>query len=265
MESTILYSIRMRAEHLALHVSGAEDIVPAQGLKAAASSYINRALNHAPEKIVITIEKLETEPIRLKLLPLVTCNVKTVRAAHSAVRVLLNTLNICDEAVDTAFGVIFNDRTVAGAYLIDANSGKVLLTNNSEALVRVSRFGLLNSITEELQHYLYTHGLTHYRVKEALLLASKVCSSDVVAAELCVSDDHEYTTGYVASKKYGYVRLPDIKEPCNPQGGRVIFLKHEASVNSIIKYFEKTPVLFDTISEMKGVMDLDEITGSCNS
>ncbi|MBF0466175.1 MAG: hypothetical protein HQK88_14600 [Nitrospirae bacterium] len=265
MESTILYSIRMRAEHLALHVSGAEDIMPANGLKTAASSFINRALHHNPGKIVITIEKLETDPIRLTLLPLVTCNVKSVREAHNTVRALLRAINICDEAVDTAFSVIFNDKTAAGAHLIDADSGKVLLTNNSMALVRVSRFGLLNSIIEELQHNLNIHGLTHHRVKEALLLASKVCSSDAVAAELCVSDDPEYTTGYVASEKYGYVRLPDIKEPCNSQGGRVIFLKHEASVNSIIKYFEKTPVLFDTISEMKGVMDLDEITGSCNS
>ncbi|QWR77451.1 6-carboxyhexanoate--CoA ligase [Candidatus Magnetomonas plexicatena] len=262
---TQLYSIRMRAEQQALHVSGAEDIVSAQDIQASAISFITRALNHAPEKIVITMEKLDTEPIRLPLLPLVTCNVKTTESAHSAVRTLLSSLKICDEAVDTAFSLIFNDRTVAGAYLIDADSGQTLRLRNSKAIVRVSRFGLLDSIAEELQDTLNKHGLTHHRVKEALTLASKVCSSDAVVAELCVSDDPNYTTGYVASKKFGYVRLPHIKKLGNPQGGRVVFLKNNASLSIVIKFLEKTPVLFDTIPEMKGVMDLDEITGSCNS
>ena len=49
------------------------------------------------------------------------------------------------------------------------------------------------------------------RVKEALMLASKAASWPDVIAEVCISDDPDYTTGYIASKELGYLRIPNIK------------------------------------------------------
>ena len=54
-------------------------------------------------------------------------------------------------------------------------------------------------------------------------MASKVASAVGVVAELCWSDDPEYVSFYVASAKYGYKRIPVLKEYGNPIGGRVFF------------------------------------------
>ena len=44
-------------------------------------------------------------------------------------------------------------------------------------------------------------GIFHRRVIDAIAIASKVADKNETIAELCWSDDTEYTTGYVASKK----------------------------------------------------------------
>ncbi|MEO5357384.1 MAG: 6-carboxyhexanoate--CoA ligase [Nitrospirae bacterium YQR-1] len=259
-----LYSIRMRAQNEAVHVSGAEDIVTAQRLQNTTASYLNRALMHQPEKIVITVEKIESEPLRLTLLPVVTCDIQTAGDAPEAVKTILSTLEISDKAVCSAISALYSDTNISGAYIISAKTGK-FLCSGAEMPVRVSRFGLLDSLAGEFADYLKNHGLTHYRVKEALLLASKVCSCDEVVAEICVSDDPEYSTGYVASKRHGYIRIPNIKEHGNPYGGRVIFLTEDAGVQRVRGYLEKTPALFDALPEIKGVKKLNEIIGSCHS
>jgi 6-carboxyhexanoate--CoA ligase len=64
-----------------------------------------------------------------------------------------------------------------------------------------------------------------------------------VLAELCISDDPNYTTGYVASRRFGYVRIPCIKRKGSPCGGRVFFIQEEADVKKIVEYLERTPVV----------------------
>ena len=61
-------------------------------------------------------------------------------------------------------------------------------------------------------------GLNNTTVKEAIILASKVAACRQVTAELCISDDPGYTTGYISSKKYGYVRIPHIKKKGEKNG-----------------------------------------------
>ena len=69
---------------------------------------------------------------------------------------------------------------------------------------------------------LAAQGLTHFRTREALAVATKTLWAGVVA-ELCWSDEPDYTTGYVATPLAGYVRLPDFK-PDGAAGGRIFFL-----------------------------------------
>ncbi len=71
---------------------------------------------------------------------------------------------------------------------------------------------------------LYSHVPAHSRIKEALALASKVSWHPAAIAELCWSDDPDYITGYVASKKLGYQRITAMKEYGAEAGCRVFLL-----------------------------------------
>jgi 6-carboxyhexanoate--CoA ligase len=109
--------------------------------------------------------------------------------------------------------------------------------------VRVSRLGILGEEERRLSRRLARQGINTTTVKEALVLASKVASCPHVLAELCVSDDPDYTTGYVASKRFGYVRIPCIKKTGSSGGGRVFFIREGADVIRIVSYLERTPVI----------------------
>jgi 6-carboxyhexanoate--CoA ligase len=99
-------------------------------------------------------------------------------------------------------------------------------------------------------------------VREALTLASKVLSSRRIIAELCVSDDPDYTTGYIASRKFGYVRIPNIKSAGSKEGGRAFFVKEGAGIKEISNYLERVPVMIMEIAPCKGLTRIDEILSS---
>jgi len=96
-------------------------------------------------------------------------------------------------------------------------------------------------------------------VKEAIILSSKLISCKQVIAELCVSDDPDYTTGYVASKKYGYVRIPHIKPKGIRRGGRAFFVHEVIKTEDMIEYLERMPVIIGKASSCRGVKSIDEI------
>jgi 6-carboxyhexanoate--CoA ligase len=102
-------------------------------------------------------------------------------------------------------------------------------------------------------------GINTDTVKEALVLASKVAACRHILAELCVSDDPFYTTGYVASKKFGYLRIPNIKHAGNKSGGRAFFVKGKINVEEIVSYFEKVPVIIGRVVSCRGIISIDEI------
>jgi 6-carboxyhexanoate--CoA ligase len=83
-------------------------------------------------------------------------------------------------------------------------------------------------------------------------------------AELCISDNPDYTTGYVALRKYGYIRIPHIKRKGRKNGGRVFFIEEHTDRDSVIEYLEKTPVLINKTSDCFGVCTIDEILGGYN-
>ena len=50
-------------------------------------------------------------------------------------------------------------------------------------------------------------------------------------------------TGYVASAKYGYKRIPVMKEYGSPIGGRVFFVEQGTDVQKLITYLQDQVVL----------------------
>jgi len=124
--------------------------------------------------------------------------------------------------------------------------------------VRVTRMGMTRNASADLVKKLGKLGLNNNTVKEALVLASKVHRSRMVLGELCISDDPNYTTGYIATRSHGYIRLPRIKKRGVSYGGRAFFITG-GEVKDLIRYFQRTPVLIDEIKPCEGVVPLKEI------
>ncbi|MEG1312365.1 MAG: 6-carboxyhexanoate--CoA ligase, partial [Romboutsia sp.] len=65
--------------------------------------------------------------------------------------------------------------------------------------------------------------------------------------EICYSDDPNYTAGYIASKKYGYIRFPHLKEYGKTNGGRIFLYessnKSRKDIDRCIEYIEKRKVV----------------------
>ncbi|MBF0563611.1 MAG: hypothetical protein HQK89_00055 [Nitrospirae bacterium] len=288
----MLFSIRMRASQGLSHVSGGEGIYGRDNVQEECCRLLNRALGHergVPDSVNISIEKLSARPLTISSLPVVTCRVNDPVEAECAVGRILKHVGICDEAIAKAVEMVKGGTGVAGALLVDAFCGTMIpalpvartelaTESTDEALheavagdfkrdfnVRVSRFGITPGGKVRLSQALRDVGLTHFRVIEALQVASKAAGFPFVEAELCVSDDLNYTTGYVASRRLGYVRIPHIKAEGSPSGGRVFFLNPAVKLSHLMEYMKKTPVIIDEIGRIKGVKPLEEILCTADS
>ena len=86
----------------------------------------------------------------------------------------------------------------------------------------------------------------HFR--EAIVLASKVQAAPGIVAEICVSDDPDYVTGYVASKSLGYRRIATFKERGDPSGGRIFLFRGPRSlVPDSIRFLQEQTVLVEGV------------------
>jgi len=258
-----MFSIRMRASKRtgtrgeglgasqklkAIHISGAEGIYGEQKISEICNEYIKRALSHSrgkPDEIVITIEKIEQKPKKIPLLTVTTLKCASPEEAKKIITQRLESLGISRRAIESGFVVLNSRRTMRGAALILAKSGK-RVEPYRERGVRVSRIGIdklteRNLLKELSRKKINTVNLI--RVKEALAIASKAAFSPIVIAEICISDDPDYTTGYVASREFGYLRMPNIKKEKEMRGGRVFFIGESADVSGLISYLERKPVI----------------------
>ena len=243
-----------------IHISGAEGLYEASDMQRVVQRYIERALTHPKgktDKIIITIEDIRQKPEEISTLPVATIRCRTPGEGKKIIIMLLQTLGISKKAVDTAFEII-KKGTMRGAAIITTGEGN-RLEYDRERGVRASRFGISKSASKVLSSKLSRHGNNTDIVREALILASKVVSFRDIVAELCVSDDPYYTTGYIASKQYGYLRMPNIKSKGSKSGGRAFFIKEKANVKEIINYLERVPVKIVKAASCKGVVSIDEI------
>ena len=243
-----------------IHISGAEGLCRESEVVKVVKKYIERALNHPrgkADKIVIAIEEIREKPKKIPALPLVTIENSSPIEGEKIARKLLQSEGISGMAVDKTFELIKKD-SMRGAAIITAEKGKHLEPDRKRG-VRVSRLGISKSASKQLSARLTRHGINNETVKEALILASKVSSCNHVIAELCVSDDPNYTTGYVASKGLGYVRIPHIKSKGNRRGGRAFFVKEGTGIRGIIEYLERRPVIIGEVSLCRGIISFDEI------
>jgi len=271
-----MVSVRMRASRRAtgkdcdksseLHISGAEGIFERSSASAAIEGYIHRAMSHPrgrPDRIEITLEAISERPKNIRSLPIRTVACGSTQVAQRHIKKILASAGVTYSAIDKALKVVYGERTMRGASLICAGSGR-RIEPDRERGVRASRLGISRSAGDALTRKLRRERINSETVREAVVLASKVASCEQVIAELCVSDDPDYTTGYVSSGRFGYVRIPHIKRKGDRRGGRVFFMRDDADLNKAISFLEKMPVLVDKVSECHGVSSVNDVIGRCH-
>jgi 6-carboxyhexanoate--CoA ligase len=251
MDDDLIYSIRMRASAGNRHISGAERIISPIKLDATVQALIARAREKKtpPEQIVITIEHLGNMPVsKLTALDVVTVNTPDMATGRSVASRILQSLGILEESIMNALNLLSKGAApfginMRGAMIIDAVSGERLEPDHERG-IRASRFDWTDEALDTMTKRLAAIGLTHFRTREALALATKVAHAPGIIAELCWSDDPDYTAGYVASPRTGYVRFPELKIPGDSTGGRVFFVdRNTLDIEAFIKYLQFEPVL----------------------
>ena len=253
------YSIRMRSARSGVHISGAEGIYDKNDISSVVKEYTQRALAHErgrADDIRIAIEELKETPKKLSSLPLCTVNTKNAERAKKAALKILTSVGIKERAIEEAFNALEVGISMRGAMLMDIEG--VRLEPDLLRGVRVTRMGITPDASTELSKKLGRLRLNNPTVKEALILASKVHKYRMVLGELCISDDPNYTTGYVATRAHGYIRLPHIKKRGIPFGGRAFFITG-GEVKELIKYLQRTPVIISNIKSCSGIVPLKEI------
>lgn len=237
--------VSRKGSQQAIHISGAEGLYKTSEINKIIKDYALRAMSHPkgkPDKVVITVEKIKEKPRVVVRLPFYTVPCNSTEEARKIVMKLLSDSGVSRKAILKALRVVTDRAAMHGAAMIHSESA-LRVEPDKRRGVRVSRLGIHKDSESRLSRRLSRKGINTATVKEAITLASKVASCRGVVAELCVSDDPDYTTGYVASRKLGYVRIPNIKKKGSLSGGRVFFVKEGADVRKIIEYLEKTPVV----------------------
>ena len=226
------------------HISGAERVVPREKVEEIVSIMIERAFSHTrgqADFINIIVEKVDVSTIQqVPLLPIYSAEALSVKEGHRAAEQTLVEAGVTSGgAKQGILNLLSLTDSIRGAMLLSAVTGQ-RLDNADDRGIRVSRMDIENE--ESFISHLMEQGIHNLHVREALVLASKVAAGPGIVAELCWSDDPEYTTGYVASA-VGYTRIPHCKPLGSPIGGRIFFVNPAADVLLLEKYLQQQPVL----------------------
>lgn len=248
-----LYSIRMHSRRAGDHLSGAENLVGLAALESTAALLVRRALQHsrgAADQLRLVIDLVDPDSLEHGCLPdLRTLQLASVAEARRCAGQLLAQVGVTTQAVAAAMqalvdGAAPGGRSMRGAMLIDCRTGERLEADRARG-VRVSRIGMTGQLDAGLTAQLEALDLNNLHVREALLLAGKVAMHRDILAELCWSDDPDYTAGYVSSRHFGYLRFPQLKPSGETRGGRAFFLRPGSDLAELTTWLESAPVLFE--------------------
>lgn len=250
-----MYSIKMRAVRKEKHISGAERIISEKEIEVLVQQLTARALGHSkgkPDFINITIQNMGNQAIEY-ITPL---NIATItvddyfKGRECAIKALQKSGLSCKTS-QVILNMLKTCNTMRGAILLDIHSLERLEPDENRG-VRVTNIDWSFKIKEDLEKVLEKKGLNNNHVKEAVALASKVSNAPGIVAELCWSDDPDYTAGYVASKDVGYMRITKLKPLGDSTGGRVFcFDSSKASIEECIEYLQKKVTLINKIPMIK--------------
>jgi 6-carboxyhexanoate--CoA ligase len=259
--SAELYSIRMHASKGGEHLSGAERLAPAAELEGLAAELLRRAMAHprgVADAVRLCVEAVPAAALQRGRLPdLRTVSVADWRQGRAAALHYLAAAGVAAGAAGAAMeqlaaGAAPGGGSMRGAMLVDSQSGERLEPDRARG-VRASRMDLTPAAELELRRGLAALGLDNLHVREALVLAAKVLAAPGMVAELCWSDDPDYTAGYVAAPALGYVRFPHLKPAGEERGGRAFFVRRAGlELAALIDHLEQAVLLVDTVGALHG-------------
>ena len=235
-----LYSLKMRAEKSAgkrEHVSGAEKILQEEELPEHLAALLSRALHHAKGRadfVNFKVESIAPEAVEhLPSLPVSTVEVETPADGRRVIIDALGKLGLKNgEAILAKFSETYGMR---GAMLLDADTLERLEPDAERGLraTYMDAERTAKGASDCKNHF-----------AEAVVLATKVVHAPHIVAEICVSDDPDYVTGYVAAPSIGYRRITKLKEAGSPDGGRIFLYRGSRDgVADTIRYLETQCVL----------------------
>ena len=231
-----LFSLKMRAARGEKHISGAERIVGVRDLVPTFSALLDRGLHHAngaPDLVNFKVEPLDSADIlHLDALPVRSVECASPEAGLAEMAKLLDSIGIAraPEIVE----LLRRTRGMRGAILLDADTLEHFEPDPARG-VRATR---MDSAGNPARSAAKNH------FAEAIVLATKVAHAPGMVAELCISDDPDYVTGYIASQTLGYVRITPLKRMGDPAGGRIfLFRGGGPTAEKTIEFLEKQPVL----------------------
>ncbi|MEZ0361983.1 MAG: 6-carboxyhexanoate--CoA ligase [Hydrogenobacter sp.] len=241
-------SVRMRAELDGRHVSGAERIIPHYELEKVVVELLKRPKRY--DKIVITVERVESLEVIPKSLPIKSYDFANVSQAHEFVIKKLKDAGISEEITKKALKLLSEGPNpkggnMRGAVLMDVKTGE-RLEPDQERGIRTTRIDWRNR--NAVKEALKERGIKKVyleRLVDALAIATKNIHCGIIA-EICWSDDPEYITGYIASKELGYVRIKPMKEENVPIGGRVYFV-NRTDLQKLIECLERKVMLIEQL------------------
>ncbi|MBR1730270.1 MAG: 6-carboxyhexanoate--CoA ligase, partial [Selenomonadaceae bacterium] len=235
----MLYSLKMRASQSNNHISGAERILNEEELTENISALVNRALHHSkgqPDFVNLKIETIAEDEIKfIDALPIKTIEVDDALSGRKIIVDLLKEIGI-DNAVEI-MQMISKTYKMRGAMLLNVDTLERLESDQNRGIRATFMDSVEKSTSDQKNHF-----------REAIVLASKVVNAPGIVAEICISDDPNYVTGYIASKSIGYVRITKLKEfGCNDGGRIFLYRGNNEDVAECINYLERQKVLVKNV------------------
>ena len=241
MSDDRLFAVKMRAARAGEHISGAERIVPADDIPALVSALAERALHHAkgaPDEIHLKAEEAG-EIVHLEALPVSTHVTQTPEEGRAVAARLLAGAGIT--RIDEIMARFTETYAMRGAMLLDADTLERLEPDPARGVRATYMDATYNGQDARCSN---GDASKKNHFAEAVVLATKVANAPGIVGEICVSDDPDYVTGYVATKEIGYCRITTIKEKGDPCGGRIFLYRGpREGVAETIEYLQKQCVL----------------------
>lgn len=240
-----LYSIKMRASERKKHISGSEKIIPYDQINGYVNQLVQRGMKHpkgSPDLLNIKVEKIdEGNILYLDALPVCTIEVDNYQKGLEEIRKFLISLNL--KNVEEIVNFLSDTYAMRGAILLDVDTLE-RLEPDRERGIRATYMD-----AERTYNNSSPEGKNHYA--EAIVLATKVAYAPNIIGEICISDDPDYVTGYVASKSTGYRRITKMKEMGSENGGRIFLYRgSKEDVAKTISFLEKRPVIVKNIQSL---------------
>ena len=256
MSDDRLFAVKMRAARAGEHISGAERIVPADDIPALVAALAERALHHAkgtPDEIHLKAEEAGAI-VHLEALPVSTHVTQTPEEGRAVAARLLAGAGIT--RIDEIMARFAETYAMRGAMLLDVDTLERLEPDPARGV----RATYMDATGNGQDARCPSGASVKNHFAEAVVLATKVANAPGIVGEICVSDDPDYVTGYVATKEIGYCRITTIKEKGDPCGGRIFLYRGpREGVAETIEYLQKQCVLVVVPPGGSGVPPLHEL------